>query len=382
MTNKTAFCNLYESCSDLQLTGLCCPTASGIYLGCCNLIYSKSEKYISDNSNNYLYLSYFINFYNDVYISAENIDDTSALKKKFIVMGLLAVLFTFIRSIINFVKWNPLNLDINYNFKNICKIVIVIFQIFIMSGAILFAGMAGECFSIPMDLLTSLFNDGLSYLLRMPHHSFLSEYMINLTISGLHVWNCLRLLAPRFNKLSGTIIINLLSKYITLNPDDINILKSSLAAHEIFDLKQMTIENPLCIPTRKFIKNYCILFSKMFVFSVLARIMAFSMLWVTTLVPLIMEPLFGLNSFIYGITFMYFGQHGAASLAVLWSVIMGIVLGEKQSSSGGKESKEEIEEIPNNKISLIYYRVYDILFKNLENRIYHEEITKTYHTLP
>ena len=46
MTNKTAFCNLYESCSDLQLTGLCCPTASGIYLGCCNLKYSKSEKYL------------------------------------------------------------------------------------------------------------------------------------------------------------------------------------------------------------------------------------------------------------------------------------------------------------------------------------------------
>ena len=155
-----------------------------------------------------------------------------------------------------------------------------------------------------------------------------------------------------------------------------------MAAHDIFDLKQMTIENPLCIPTRKFIKNYCILFSKMFLFSVLARIMAFSMLWVTTLVPLIMEPLFGLNSFIYGITFMYFGQYGAASLAVLWSVIMGIVLGEKQSSSGGKESKEEIEEIPNNKISLIYYRVYDILFKNIENRIYHEQITNTYHTLP
>lgn len=382
MSNNTAFCNLYEGCNELQLTGLCCPSASGIYLGCCNLKYSKSEKYISDNSNNNLYLSYFINFYNDVYVSAENIDDTSALKNKFIVMGLLALLFTFIRSIINFIKWNPLNLDNKYDFKNICKIVFVIFQIFIMSGAILFAGMAGECFSIPMDLLTSLFNDGLSYLLRMPHHSFLSEYMINLTISGLHVWNCLRLLAPRFNKLSGTIITNVLSKHITLNIDDIKILKSSLPAHEIFDLKQMAIDNPMCIPTRKFIRNYCILFSKMFVFSVLARIMAFSMLWVTTLVPLIMEPLFGLNSFIFGITFMYFGQFGAASLAVLWSVIMGIVLGEKQSSSGGEEIQEEIqEEIPNNIISRIYYRVYDILFKDLENIIYNEEEINNYNTL-
>ena len=46
------------------------------------------------------------------------------------------------------------------------------------------------------------------------------------------------------------------------------------------------------------------------------------------------------------------------------------------------KGKEEIEEIPNNKISLIYYRVYDILFKNIENRIYHEQITNTYHTLP
>ena len=324
----------------------------------------------------YTLQEYFMNFYNDVYESVEKIDSTSALKKKFIVMGLLAVLFTFIRSIINFINWNPLAFDKNtkITINIIFNTIIVILQMFIMSGAILFAGMAGECFSIPMDLLTSLINDGLSYILRMPHHSFLSEYMINLTISGLHIYVCLKLLAPRFNKLAGSLILNLSSKYITLNHEDINILQSSMGAHHLFDLKQMTLDNPMCIPTRKFVKNYTILFSKMFVFSVLARIMAFSMLWFTTLIPLIMEPLFGLNAFIFGITYMYFGQNGAASLAVLWSVIMGILLGEKQSSSGGKEDQQN----SNNKIYLLYNYIYIMIFGNLETYLYSNVISNSY----
>ncbi len=303
----------------------------------------------------------------DIYDFSEKIDSTSALKNKFLVMGLLAVIFTFIRSIINFIYWDPLMFKNNNNYPLCIKIfysINVIFQIFIMSGAILFAGMAGECFSIPLDLITSLINDLLSFILRMPHHSFLSEYMINLTISGIHVWNCLRLLGCKFNMLSGSIVISILEKYIDLNDGDIQLLRSSNGAHDIFDLKQMTISNPKCIITYNFIRKYAILFSKMFVFSFLARCMAFGMLWVTTLIPIIMEPMFGLNSLIFGLVNKFFGQFGVATLAILWSVIMGIFLGEKQSTSGGKEQILK----PANKIEGIYYFIYNLLFKNLEDK--------------
>ena len=126
----------------------------------------------------------------DIFESADKIDSTSALKSKFLVMGLLAALFTFIRSIFNFFEWNLLRIDKNTFYKCELKKVIlvpyVIWQIFLMNGAILF--------SIPMDILTSLMNDFLTFILQMPHHSFLSEYMVNLTFSGFHVWMILKIL--------------------------------------------------------------------------------------------------------------------------------------------------------------------------------------------
>ena len=103
----------------------------------------------------------------------------------------------------------------------------------------------------------------------------------------------------------------------------------------------------------------------MFIFSILTRIIAFSMLWVITIIPLSMEPIFGINGFIFGFIYMYFGQSGASWFAVLWSVIIGIILGESQSSSGG--IKQEIES--NNFITNTYIYVYNLWFKQLEEKI-------------
>ena len=68
-----------------------------------------------------------------------------------------------------------------------------------------------------------------------------------------------------------------LSKYFTLSENETKALKSSLGAKEIFNLKQITKDNPLCIPIKIFLRLYFVLFCKMFLISVLARIMAFGM---------------------------------------------------------------------------------------------------------
>lgn len=311
-----------------------------------------------------------VSTYEMLIASAKRIDDTAALTYKFVAMGLLAVALTFVRAVIQFVAWNPLGFRRDMKCGELgAKLVqspVVVLQIFLVSGAILFAGMAGECFSIPMDLLTSLINDGLSSVLRMPRHSFLCEYMVNLTISGFHVWNCLRLLGPRFNALAGMIVVNLLEPIADLTNKDRDLLKSTVGAHDIFDVKNMVVSRPLRVISHDFVRTYCMLFIKMFVFSVLARLMAFAMLWATTLVPLVMEPLFEISDLFFGFVFVCFGQSGAAVVAVAWSVGVGIVLGDKQSSSGGVEDKDDTKGF----VARLYLSIYEICFDKIECAVF------------
>ena len=277
-----------------------------------------------------------------VLASAAKIDSADALRTKFVCMAFIAALLCLFRSARLVCAWNPTRVCRDDVFrvrawKVLCA-SLPLAKTFYISGAILFAGMAGECLSIPLDLLTSFLDAALSFAVRTPHHIFLTEYMINLTVSGLHVWGCLTFCGDRFNVVAGEVCRRFWARLLALSPEDDAVLASSEGASSHFDVRKMVIEDPGFLPPPSVVRKYALLFSKMFVFSLLARIVAFSLLWASTLVTLVAEPLFFGGDIFFGLMFLAGGQSLVAAYAVAWSVAAGIFLGETQTTSGRSSS--------------------------------------------
>jgi hypothetical protein len=169
------------------------------------------------------------------------------LEHKLLFMGLGGVAFVAGKAVYYFVVWNPLSFSKEDTWDQFAlktlKAPIVVLHTFFLSGSVLFAGMAGECFSIPMDLLTSALDEALGWVVAAPRHSFLSEYMVNLTLSGLLVLGCLSVLGGRFHALSGALTAALFQKGLTSKEEED--LVSEVNAQSRFDVRGMVTRAPL-----------------------------------------------------------------------------------------------------------------------------------------
>ncbi len=271
--------------------------------------------------------------------TVHEIDSTAALADKLFFMGVMSILFVFAKSAKDIVVWKAHFDEEEDACKTAFKLAAKFPKTFFLNGAVLFAGMAGECFSVPGDILTSLLDDFLAFLIHSPHHIFLSEYMVNLTISGFHVYNCLRLLGGCLNEASGRLSTSFLCKAMHLSDDEKQILLSPKGARSHFDVRRMVVEETSFFPARNDIRKYAVVVVKMFVFSLLARVIAFSMLWASTLLPILTEPVFSLVDALFTFVFAVGGQKAVTALAVAWSVAVAIILGEKQTTSGSGDGE-------------------------------------------
>ena len=320
-----------------------------------------------------------MSFVDDCLSAALEIDSTDALRKKLIVMFFMAVGFILGRSFMNMIKWNLVDVSCSEPCRTttskMAKFPYFFLKLFLLAGALLFKGMAGEMFSIPLDLITSFLDDGLTIVLRTAHHAFLSEYMVNLTLSGLHVWNCLRLLGPRINTLSGQVGIRVLNKFVHLSDNECDVLMSSKGATSHFDIRALTLQ-PGFFPPKAVIRIYFILLLKMLVFAALARVVAFSMLWVSTFVTIFIEPLFFVSDLLLGACYLWGGSLAVSTVAILWSVVTGIFLGDKQTTSGSDEPNE------NGYLFSVYNTVFEVTTAPLSKMIIAEtKLSSSYQEL-
>ena len=273
-----------------------------------------------------------------VAVPLHEIDSTAALANKLLFMGVMSILFVLVNSAKDIIVWKPY-LEEEGTCKTAPKLAAKFLKAFYLNGAILFAGMAGECFSVPGDILTSLLDDFLAFLIHSPHHIFLSEYMVNLTVSGIHVYNGLRLLGGCLNEASGFLSTLFLRKMMHLSDDEEVILLSPKGARSHFDVRRMVVEEASFFPAREDIRKYIVVVAKMFVSSLLVRVIAFSMLWATTLLTIVTEPVFSLVDRFFMLVFAVGGQMAVTTVVVAWSVAMAIVLGEKQTTSGSGDGE-------------------------------------------
>ena len=276
--------------------------------------------------------------------NAKEIDDAKALVSKFCVMGVMALVYVLAQSCVVFYNANPARFSrddpVCETLKKATRAPVYFVGIYYRLGAVLFAGMCGECFSIPGDLLTSLLNDAFSIILGKRRHSFLGEYMVFLTVSGFHVWMCIRLLGCPLNVLSGEVCDSLIARSrCTVTEQERRAVMSGESAYSIINVYDSVGPGRDFLPSRTEAVTYCLLVAKMMLFSLFARAVAFSILWVTILfLPLVAEPVFVASDLVFGLTFEWGGQVGVSFLAVAWSVFVGIFLGDEQSKAGeGKE---------------------------------------------
>merc|ERR1711918_323397 len=69
------------------------------------------------------------------------------------------------------------------------------------------------------------------------------------------------------------------------------------------------------------------------------------------------------SDLLFGLVFIWFGQIGATILATSWAVVVGIAIGEKQSTSGGTAG------IQPTFWHCAYRKVYGVIFSPIENNI-------------
>ena len=90
-----------------------CRPETPVYLDCCDI---KNQSIIQSRlPSNYLYISLQV-----LIEAAYKIVSTKALSNKFIVMGLMAIIYTLVHTIYNFIYWDPLSLRTSTNPYKIC----------------------------------------------------------------------------------------------------------------------------------------------------------------------------------------------------------------------------------------------------------------------